>query len=78
MDADANLRALMDVEAIRDLARGYAHCVWQRDSDGAVDLFAPDGVMDMGDRPLMLLPADVGADQSRRRANRHGIGYWQS
>jgi hypothetical protein len=44
---------LADLEAIRDLARGYAHCVWQNDPGGAVDLFADDGVMDMGDRPKL-------------------------
>ena len=48
---DARLVAMADREEIRDLARRYAHCVWQKDADGAVDLFAEDGVMDMGDRP---------------------------
>lgn len=50
MDA-TTLRELADLEAIRDLARRYAHCVWQKDARGAIDLFADDGVMDMGDRP---------------------------
>lgn len=45
------VRELADLEAIRDLARRYAHCVWQKDVLGAIDLFAEDAVMDMGDRP---------------------------
>jgi len=45
------LRQLLDKESIRDLARRYADCVWRRDAAGAVELFAPDGVMDTGDRP---------------------------
>jgi len=51
MDADATLRALADESAIRDLARRYAHCVWQGDAEGAAALFAEDAVMDTGDRP---------------------------
>jgi ketosteroid isomerase-like protein len=49
-DADA-IRRLLDLEEIRDLARRYAHCVWQRDATGAAELFAEDGEMDTGDRP---------------------------
>ncbi len=45
------MRELADREAIRDLARRYAHCVWQGDVEGAVALFAEDGIMDAGDRP---------------------------
>lgn len=50
-DLEGAVRALVDKEAIRDLARRYAHCVWRKDVDGAVELFADDGVMDTGDRP---------------------------
>ena len=50
-DLEATVRGLADKEAIRDLARRYAHCVWQQDADGAVGLFVEDGSMDMGDRP---------------------------
>jgi len=50
-DLEATVQALADKEAIRDLARHYAHCVWRKDVDGAVELFADDGVMDTGDRP---------------------------
>ena len=35
---DTKLRALADLEAIRDLPRRYAHCVWQKNVDGAIDL----------------------------------------
>jgi ketosteroid isomerase-like protein len=53
MNVEATVRALADVEAIRDLGRRYAHCVWQRDAAGAVALFVDDGEMDMGDRPAI-------------------------
>lgn len=42
------VRTLADKDAIRDLARRYADCVWRRDVRGAVELFAEDGVMDTG------------------------------
>jgi len=48
---DRLVRRLADLEAIRDLACRYAHCVWQKDAIGAVALFTEDGVMDTGDRP---------------------------
>jgi len=48
---EATVRRLDDLEAIRDLARRYAHYVWQRDASGAIGLFAEDGEMDTGDRP---------------------------
>lgn len=48
---DADLRALLDVEAIRDLARRYAHYVWQSDLAALTELFAEDGEMDPGTRP---------------------------
>jgi len=50
---EATVRELADKEAIRDLARGYAHCVWRKDVTGAVSLFADDGEMDTGDRPVI-------------------------
>jgi len=49
--AAERLERLEDLEAIRDLARRYADCVWRRDVEGAVALFAADGVMDTGERP---------------------------
>ncbi len=48
---EATVRGLADAEAIRDLARRYAHCVWQKDVAGAISLFTDDGEMDFGDRP---------------------------
>jgi len=49
--ADDELRALLDRDAIRDLARRYAHHVWQNDLEALVALFAEDGEMDPGTRP---------------------------
>ncbi len=37
----------MDPE-IRALTHAYAHCVWRKDVEGIVPLFAPDGAVDMG------------------------------
>ncbi len=51
IDVAATVRALADKEAIRELARRYAHCVWTKDVPGAVGLFTEDGEMDTGDRP---------------------------
>jgi ketosteroid isomerase-like protein len=51
MTTDEDLRALLDRDAIRDLARRYAHYVWQNDLDALVELFAADGEMDPGTRP---------------------------
>lgn len=48
-----SIRRLLDLDEIRDLARRYAHCVWQRDAAGAASLFAHDGEMDTGDRPVI-------------------------
>ena len=51
MEIEKDLRFLLDTEEIRNLARRYAHYVWQCDGVGASGLFAVDGVMDPGDRP---------------------------
>jgi ketosteroid isomerase-like protein len=48
---DAIVREFADAEAIRDLARRYAHYVWQNDLEALADLFAEDGEMDPGTRP---------------------------
>ncbi len=45
-EALSALRDLVDKEAIRDLARRYAHHVWQLEVEALVDLFAEDGEMD--------------------------------
>ncbi|PLW70288.1 nuclear transport factor 2 family protein [Pseudohalioglobus lutimaris] len=47
-DLPTLIRRLTDLEAIRDLVRRYAHYVWQGQALNAVDLFAVDGLMDMG------------------------------
>ena len=49
--AYVTLRELTDREAIRDLARRYAHYVWQKKIAAAVDLFSEDGEMDTGEAP---------------------------
>jgi len=48
-DPAARIGRLEDREDIRDLANRYAHHVWQREPLKAVDLFARDGVMDLGE-----------------------------
>ena len=53
MNVEDTVQELADTEAIRDLARRYAHFVWQRDASGAVSLFAENGEMDTGDRPVI-------------------------
>jgi ketosteroid isomerase-like protein len=50
---EAVVRELADLEAIRNLARRYAHCVWQKDIAAAIDLFTEDGEMSTGDRPVI-------------------------
>ncbi len=50
----ATLGALADLEAIRDLARRYAHHVWQNEVDRLADLFTDDGEMDPGTRPPIV------------------------
>ena len=50
---EALVRELSDLEAIRELAHRYAHCVWRKDVAAAVDLFTEDGEMDTGDRPVI-------------------------
>lgn len=51
---EETVRRLADMEAIRDLARRYADCVWRRDVVAAVGLFAEDGVMEIGDAPAIV------------------------
>lgn len=54
MSADRTLRDLADLEAIRDLARRYAHYVWQNELEALAELFAEDGSMDPGTRPPIV------------------------
>ena len=51
---EAAVRELADGEAIRDLARRYAHYVWQKDVAAAIELFTEDGEMDTGDRVISI------------------------
>ena len=62
---EATLRALVDREAIRDLAARYAHYVWRKDVSGAVSLFSDDGEMDTGDRPAIRGRAALLAEYGR-------------
>lgn len=48
---DEVLGRLADVEAIRDLARTYAHQVWRRSITGVVDVFTDDGRVELGTVP---------------------------
>ena len=53
MNVENAVQELADAEAIRDLARRYAHYVWQQDASGAIGLFAENGEMDTGDRTVI-------------------------
>lgn len=57
-----SLQALVDEAAIRDLVRRYAHHVWRRDAAGAAALFAPDAVMETGDRAPLIGRAAILAE----------------
>ncbi len=48
MNIQEQIQHLLDLEAIRDLAHRYAHCIWGKDATGAAQLFTEDGCMDMG------------------------------
>ena len=48
MNLNEQVQRLSDLEAIRDLPRRYAQCVWNKDSAAIAQLFAEDGVMDSG------------------------------
>jgi len=48
MSLEQDIRRLMDLDAIRDLPRRYAHYVWSKNVSAAADLFTEDGVMDTG------------------------------
>jgi len=47
-DHERQIQNLLDLEAIRNLARCYAHLVWQNKPMEMVELFAEDGIADMG------------------------------
>jgi len=71
VSSDAALRDLADREAIRDLVRRYAHCVWQRDAAGAAALFAANGSMEIGDRPPLRGRAAIRAEYEASFAASH-------
>jgi len=50
----AQMQALLDREAIRDLPVQYCHCVWKNDIPGLVDLFTEDGSISMPDDPSVM------------------------
>ncbi len=50
----ARLDVLESMEEIRNLARKYAHFVWQGDVPSAIDLFTEDGQMNTGERPPIV------------------------
>jgi uncharacterized protein (TIGR02246 family) len=65
------VRDLADREEIRNLARRYAHCIWQGDLEGAVALFADDGEMDMDGRVIKGKPALADAYRSALQGTFH-------
>lgn len=48
-DLDRQVQSLLDREAIRDLVCRYAHLVWQNRPLDTVELFAAQGVVDLGE-----------------------------
>jgi ketosteroid isomerase-like protein len=48
---DDALGRLSDLEAIRDLARTYAHEVWRKSVSGVVGVFSDDAHLDLGTMP---------------------------
>lgn len=44
---DPRVQALIDKQEIQELAIRYAHCVFERDIDGLMDLFTPDAKVDL-------------------------------
>ena len=51
---EADFRELADLEAIRDLARRYAHHIWRLEASQAIGLFTEDGEMDTGEAPPIV------------------------
>jgi hypothetical protein len=49
INPDAVLQSVIDREAIRDLPVKYCHCVWQKDLDSWVNLFANNGTISTSD-----------------------------
>jgi uncharacterized protein (TIGR02246 family) len=53
------IQEMLDREAIRDLARRYAHYVWQRNASAVAELFTEDGVMVTPDLPTLTGPEEI-------------------
>ncbi|HJO24648.1 MAG: nuclear transport factor 2 family protein [Myxococcota bacterium] len=51
--SEMGVRELADREAIRDLARRYAHHMWRKEVAETTELFTEDGEMDTGDAPVL-------------------------
>ena len=49
---EAQMQAVIDREAIRNLPLQYCHCVWQKDLDGYANLFTEDGSFGTDDPSL--------------------------
>ncbi|MBX7160303.1 MAG: nuclear transport factor 2 family protein [Acidimicrobiia bacterium] len=56
---EALVRELLDREEIRDLASRYVDCVWRRDVEGVVDLFADDATLETDEFPPVTGRADL-------------------
>lgn len=61
MNLNEQMQRLLDLEAIRDLPRRYAQCVWHKDAVAIAQLFAEDGVMDTGTGEPMRGRANITA-----------------
>lgn len=61
MNLNEQVQRLLDLEAIRDLPRRYAQCVWNKDAVAIAELFAEDGVMDTGTGEPMRGRATIAA-----------------
>jgi uncharacterized protein (TIGR02246 family) len=58
-ELESQVRDLLDREAIRDLARRYAHLVWHCDVSAIAELFTEDGRMDTPDLPTLTGRAEI-------------------
>jgi len=61
----AKVSELLDREAIRDLARRYAHAVWKGDVEAAIELFSDDCEVVFGDDPAVRGKEDLRASYSQ-------------
>jgi hypothetical protein len=59
----AQMQAVIDREAIRNLPLQYCHCVWQKDLDGYANLFTEDGSFSTDNADI---PGAQGRDKLRK------------